>query len=79
MLMVLFFTIKKTGELFSRTLPMLHGNHLHHMHIFSPTDKACRPAVDARMQGVCVPMKSHTTRRENIYSKFTVSDRNPFR
>lgn len=75
MLMVLFFTVKETGEM----LPILHGKHLHHMHIFSPTDKACRPAVDARMQGVCVPMKSHTTRRENIYSKFTVSDRNPFR
>ena len=42
-------------------------------------DKASQPAVDLRMQQVCVSMKSDTTRRENIYSKCTVSDLKPFR
>ena len=45
----------------------------------SHDDKASQPAVDLRIQQVCVSMKSDTARRENIYSKCTVSDLKPFR
>jgi len=45
----------------------------------SHEDEASQPAVDLRMLQVCASMKSDTMRRENIYSKCTVSDLNPFR